>query len=148
MLASRGTAITQLKPAHQTFVRRYIGNGGNATQAYMKAYPNAKERSAWSSASRLVRQGKVRRAINEVMETYGVTTEKLSEKISELLSHEANDKLGLHAVDRGLVHARAILGLDAEKKSHLTVDKRSMNINVDVAKSVALLDELIRKARS
>lgn len=43
-----------LKPEHHEFVRSYVANGGNGTQAYLSAYPRCKYDTARANAPKLL----------------------------------------------------------------------------------------------
>jgi len=62
-----------LRLAWVKFVDAYVENGGNATQAYLKAYPESSSQSARAHAPRLVAKGSIRDEINNRLETQKVT---------------------------------------------------------------------------
>lgn len=53
-----------LKPSHRQFVREYRSNGSNATQAYMKAYPDAQYSTARSKGCELVAKENIKSEID------------------------------------------------------------------------------------
>lgn len=62
-----------LKREWVMFIDEYLRNGFNATQAYMKAYPECKETSAIKQACLLLKNSNIRNEINNIMETQLLT---------------------------------------------------------------------------
>lgn len=127
------------------FAREYVKNGFNATNAYQSVAKHIKRSSATVEGSKILRRPNTRDYIIQCMNEEGVDARKVSEKIGQFLSYDPNSNLSYRIIDSGIKHARAILGLDAEKKSHLRVDKQSVKINVDT--SLKELDKLITQTK-
>jgi phage terminase small subunit len=65
----RGVIMAGLSSVQQAFCQEYVNNGSNGTQAYMKAYKTCKKEStAMASASRLLRNVKVKEYIDELQQ--------------------------------------------------------------------------------
>ena len=136
--------MPQLSIRDAAFVAAYTRNGGNATRAYLqtKAGPGIQMNSAQTQASVTLSKPIVREAIMMAMNVNGVNEEAVSKRISDQLSHTDS-----WTVNEGIKHSRAILGLDAPSESHMTVDKRSVNITVSGDEAKSLLKELISKSK-
>ena len=63
-------AIDNLSPAHKDFVKEYVKNMGNATKAYLSAYPHVKMTTAAANGSKLLCNAKIIDAIREEYELY------------------------------------------------------------------------------
>ena len=63
------------------FIKAYIENGGNATQAYIAVNPNVKKESARELGYRMLT--KVDISMNEIMEMMGTTDARLNEVLNE-----------------------------------------------------------------
>ena len=80
----------------QAFVVEFLANGGNATAAYLKAYPNTKsERTASAQGARLKRRPLVaqqlaaalaasERAVQIAVDRYQITAERLADTMARL----------------------------------------------------------------
>jgi len=62
------SAYDNLTPMRKWFVDKYILYEGNATEAYLAAGYKTKRKNAESSASRLLKQEEIRKAIEERMQ--------------------------------------------------------------------------------
>lgn len=58
--------MKELNNKQKIFCREYVKNGNNATQAYMKAYPDSSEKSAKDNASRLIAKDSIQNYIQEL----------------------------------------------------------------------------------
>ena len=63
------------------FIKTYIENGGNATEAYMDLHPNCSKKSAGDLGYRMLK--KVDISINELMEMMGTTDAYLNQVLNE-----------------------------------------------------------------
>jgi len=63
------------------FIKAYIENGGNATQAYISLHPDCSRESAAELGYRMLR--KVEISMNEIMELMGTTDAYLNEILNE-----------------------------------------------------------------
>ncbi len=79
---AKKSALKQLSPQHQVFVKEYFGNGFNATKAYIAAKysPTAAAVSAWH----LLRKPKIQAAIDEQLAALGVTDGGLQCEVAEI----------------------------------------------------------------
>ena len=72
-----------LKPSQRLFVDEYLKTG-NATEAYLKAYPAVNIRSAAaSSASKLLRTAKIQKTMSQFLDDAGLTDEKLAQLLKD-----------------------------------------------------------------
>lgn len=141
---SRGVLpfLKDLKPMHAKFVKEYIKSGGNQTQAYYNAYPNARLSTAGSNGHKLLKRADVREAVLQAMKIAGADEWTVSQRISDFLVSKDP-----WTVDRGITHSRAILGLDAPSESKVQIDKRSVNITLTAEESKQLLSTLIKNSK-
>jgi len=63
------------------FIKAYIENGGNATEAYMSLHPNCSKKSAGDLGYRMLK--KVDISVTELMEMMGTTDAYLNQKLNE-----------------------------------------------------------------
>lgn len=142
---SKLSAFSQLSPREQRFVAA-LSTGMPKYRAYQFSDPtkNMAPNSAAAVATEKLKQPKIKAAIVEAMQAAGCNEVTVAAKIARLLDGDLH-KDATRAIDRGLVHARAILGLDAPKESHMVVDKR--DIRITAAASLNELEYLISKTR-
>jgi hypothetical protein len=76
----------ELKPSHEMFVRALIDNKGNATQAYMQVFPQAKYSSARHSASILLTNVYIKQRFLEILETNGLGLQDVAKKLSKYMN--------------------------------------------------------------
>lgn len=98
-----------MKPAHKTFVREY-SKSSNATQSYMKAYPDSSYQGAASNANRLLKKDKVISAIDRAEDRKDV----LDLGSREFLLNEAHEA-GLAATADGQ-HRTRLAAVDVKAK--------------------------------
>jgi len=58
--------LDKLPPVHAAFVREYVSNGYNGTNAYLKVKPNVGYDSASVTSTRLLSDDRIREAINSL----------------------------------------------------------------------------------
>ncbi len=95
----------------ETFCKEYITNGGNATQAYKKAYDcsKTKDKTINENASRLLKDSKVRARLEELQqpfqEKFEYTMEQSFKKFLEIQEKALNrrKKIYLEGVEIGEV---------------------------------------------
>lgn len=79
---------------HMAFVDNYFICGMNATEAYRRTYPKCKkDESAWASASQLLREPKVRAAIDERMRELQMTADEAVSRLSDMARGDIRDLL-------------------------------------------------------
>lgn len=104
-----------LRLAWIRFIDAYLENGGNATQAYLKAYPESSSQSARAHAPRLVAKGSIRQEINNRLETQKVTDDFIIAGLADIAVSFRKDKTIMAAVKAIEVLAR-IKGLLTDTK--------------------------------
>lgn len=62
--------LRQLNKKHQAFILEYVKNGNNGTQAYLYAYPNAKETTARANANKLLTNSEIVEHIQRLQDEY------------------------------------------------------------------------------
>ena len=87
-----------LNEKQRRFCDEFLANGGNATQAYKKVYPGAKnDNVAAVNANRLLRNAKVQKYLDEhstAMEDHNskiATAEELQERLTAFVREEAKE---------------------------------------------------------
>ena len=127
--------LRTLPIVQQKFIKNYVKHNGNATLAYRNTQPVTYGAAA-TQAGRLLKRLDVRQAIMEEMERAGVTLPVVSQRIFQQLAHTDAD-----IVNKGIVHSRAILGLDAARELHQQIDKREIKVTVSATDFSNLLAE-------
>jgi hypothetical protein len=131
-----------LSPREAAFVAAYRNSNFNASAAYKAIAPHVTDQSAGTQGYLTLKRHQVKDAILHDMQITGVTTDLVSKRIKSMLV--SSDPW---SADRGVTHARAILGLDAPSESHHTVDSRSVTVVIDSKEAAALMKELIAKTK-
>ena len=77
---------------HRAFVEEYLVNGYNATQAYIKTYPDSSEEVARSSGSRLLTNANIQSYIaskrQETAERNQITKEEILAVVSSIMNKD------------------------------------------------------------
>lgn len=84
------TVSKPLTPRQRAFVKEWLANGGNGTQAALKAYGCTTDNSAAVHASRLLRNPKVQAEIAAGLAASELTSEKIVEMIAKVLKGGLN----------------------------------------------------------
>ena len=79
---------SELTIKQQRFVKHYIANGGNGTQAALEAYDTDNENTAANIASTNVRIPKVKQSIQDDLAAENVHTRRLAAKLNKALDAE------------------------------------------------------------
>jgi hypothetical protein len=90
-----GSRPTPEREAHRVFVEEYMANGGNATRAYLAAYPRCRsEKAAASNGLKLLRKTEIRDAITarQQADPRIATREEIQRYWSEQLHCEEIDR--------------------------------------------------------
>ena len=121
----------RLTPKQEIFSAELIKNGGNATAAALKAYPNATYASAktigWENMTKL----NLAKAVREEFSRQGVTLEKALKPIVkglEAVDKEGNDDL----TKQMMAHDRWL------KASMLDKDDAGLQLNIENAKGIEI----------
>ena len=81
----------RLTPKQEAFVAEYVRNGGNASAAARKAYPNQSENSATQQGWQNLRKLELAQAIRDEFNRQGVTLEKALKPIVKGLEAKKKD---------------------------------------------------------
>lgn len=111
-----------LRLAWVKFIDEYMANGGNATQAYLKAYPESSEKAARAHAPRLVAIGSIREEINNRFETQRVTDDFIIAGLADIAVSFRTAKTIMAAVKALEVLARIKGMLTDTKKVAFTAE--------------------------
>lgn len=109
------------------FVKKYIQNGGNGTQAAMDVYNTKNYNSAHSIASDNLQKPTIRREIEQAMEAEGLTDEYISEILRKATVAGIGQKATNSDTLRGVEMMLKIKGAFPSKlhqSAHLRVDVR------------------------
>lgn len=119
----------------EIFCKEYISNGGNATQAYKKAYncSKMKDKTINENASRLLKDSKVRARLKELkkplQEKFEYTMEQSFKKFEEIQKLAlANERPDLTNAIKCEENKAKLLGLFAEPETKLKI-KGNLAIN-------------------
>lgn len=121
----------RLTPKQEAFVAEYVRNGGNATAAAKKAYPNQNENSATQQGWQNLRKLELAQAIRDEFNRQGVTLEKALKPIVKGL--EAKDKAGADDLTKQMMaHDRWL------KASTIDKEDTGLQLNIENAKGIEI----------
>ena len=121
----------QLTPKQEAFVAEYVRNGGNATAAAKKAYPNQTYGSAKIQGWENLTKPNLAKAIREEFSRQGVTLEKALKPIVKGL--EAKDKTGADDLTKQMMaHDRWL------KASTIDKEDNGLQLNIENAKGIEI----------
>ena len=112
--------MDELRPKQKKFVKEYIKNGGNATQAVLDAQykPNNKN-TAGSIGSENLKKPKIQKALKSIADS--IPDNLLTEKHLALLNREDDyGRIEAQAVSKGLDMAYKLKGSYAAEKKDIT----------------------------
>lgn len=121
----------RLTPKQEAFVAEYVRNGGNASAAAKKAYPNQTEHSAEIQGWQNLKKPELAQAIREEFNRQGVTLEKALKPIVKGL--EAKKKDGADdLVKQMMAHDRWL------KASTIDKEDTGLQLNIENAKGIEI----------
>ncbi len=121
----------QLTPKQEAFVAEYVRNGGNASAAAKKAYPNQTEHSAEIQGWQNLKKPELAKAIRDEFNRQGVTLEKALRPIVKGL--EAKDKTGADDLTKQMMaHDRWL------KASTIDKEDNGLQLNIENAKGIEI----------
>ena len=85
--------MKELKLKHKLFANEYIANGQNATQAYLKAYPDVTEETARVNGSKLLTNTNIRAYIDAELKKIEEKAILSRDEILRLLAEGARGKM-------------------------------------------------------
>ena len=121
----------RLTPKQEAFVAEYVRNGGNASAAAKKAYPNQADEVAAHQGWENLQKPQLAKAIREEFTRQGVTLEKALKPIVkglEAVDKEGNDDL----TKQMMAHDRWL------KASMLDKDDAGLQLNIENAKGIEI----------
>lgn len=120
-----------LTPKQEAFVAEYIRNGGNASAAAKKAYPNQTEHSAEVQGWENLKKPELAQAIRDEFSRQGVTLEKALKPVVKGLTAKTKD--GADDLDKQMrAHDRWL------KASMIDRDDPSVQLNVGTIKGLEI----------
>lgn len=121
----------RLTPKQEAFVAEYVRNGGNASAAAKKAYPNQTEHSAEIQGWQNLKKPELAQAIRDEFNRQGVTLEKALKPIVKGL--EAKDKSGADDLTKQMMaHDRWL------KASTIDKEDTGLQLNIENAKGIEI----------
>lgn len=121
----------RLTPKQEAFVAEYVRNGGNASAAARKAYPNQSENSATQQGWQNLRKLELAQAIRDEFNRQGITLEKALKPIVKGL--EAKTKDGADDLTKQLMaHDRWL------KASTIDKEDAGLQLNIENAKGIEI----------
>ena len=129
--------MDEISQAQKNFVDYFIARG-NQTEAYKKAYPKCKnDNSAAASASKLLRNNKVKQYLDARMAAVDsdkiATAEDVLEYLTSVMRGEEKDQFGLDASLSDRTKAAELLG----KRYMLFKEQLDVNLEGDIAGLIA-----------
>ena len=129
--------VDEISQAQKNFVDYFI-ESGNQTEAYKKAYPKCKnDNSAAASASKLLRNNKVKQYLDARMAAVDsdkiATAEDVLEYLTRVMRGEEKDQFGLDASLSDRTKAAEFLG----KRYMLFKEQLDVNLEGDIAGLIA-----------
>lgn len=119
-----------LTPKQEAFVAEYVRNGGNASAAAKKAYPNQTEHSAEMQGWQNLKKPELAKAIRDEFNRQGVTLEKALRPIVRAL--EAKTKDGTDDLDKQMrAHDRWL-------KASTIGDDNGLQLNIENAQGIEI----------
>ena len=120
-----------LTPKQEAFVAEYVRNGGNASAAAKKAYPNQTEHSAEMQGWQNLKKPELAKAIRDEFSRQGVTLEKALRPIVRAL--EAKTKDGADDLDKQMrAHDRWL------KASTIDKEDNGLQLNIENAQGIEI----------
>lgn len=119
----------QLKDSQKLFCRFYVMGTMSNKECYLSAYPNCSETSADVNASRLLRNPKVKRYINLLLDELGESVEISDKEIIRELKRIAFNSKNDNAKIKALQTLGNITGLLAKEQK--TITNNVITISVD-----------------
>lgn len=134
----------------RVFVKKYIGNGGNGTQAAMEAYDAKNYNTAHVIASENLQKPTIQREIELALERAGLS----DDYISELLRDATTAGLGVKATNgdslRGLELLLKLKGAypqQIKKTAHLRINMREDINNNNLTELVKHIEKLNQRSQ-
>ncbi len=106
------------------FIKEYIGNGGNASQAVREAYPNVSESTVGVVGHENLNKPHISQEIRALLEAKGVTLDTLNEHLLKIL--ESDD---LNVKNKGLRLAYEVIGVMS--RTNVTVNTGIVAMDID-----------------
>ncbi len=125
------------------FAEEYLRNGGNARQAYQKVYPDTKDKTADASASRLLKNVKVQK----ILENGQKQTEQKNLITREGLIAEMNELKLLATADNQLGVVAKVIDMKARMIGAFTDKHEITGANGGAIETVTLDKKEYKKAR-
>lgn len=121
----------RLTPKQEAFVAEYVRNGGNASAAAKKAYPNQTEHSAEIQGWQNLKKPELAQAIRDEFNRQGVTLEKALKPIVKGL--EAKTKDGADDLAKQMMaHDRWL------KASTIDKEDNGLQLNIENAQGIEI----------
>lgn len=121
----------RLTPKQEAFVAEYVRNGGNASAAAKKAYPNQTEHSAEMQGWQNLKKPELAKAIRDEFNRQGVTLEKALRPIVKGL--EAKTKDGADDLTKQMMaHDRWL------KASTIDKEDNGLQLNIENAQGIEI----------
>lgn len=128
--------IQKLTNNEKIFIKEYLSNGFNQTQAYLKAFPKATYTTAATEGGRLVRKPYIKDAIEKEITKTGERIDLRKEdlindllKIKEMCISE--DKRSIHNAIKAVEVLNKMLGYNAPEKTDV-----NLSGDIDISKLI------------
>ncbi len=141
----------KLSLRQEGFVKKYIENNGNGTQAALEVYNVKNDNSAAVTASRLLRNVNIQQRIRESLQATGLTPESISEYLKKAivsgLGERATNADSLRGLDLYAKLTGAYDRQDVEQSYKITLSKlNSKELKMELEKitkqSASLINDI------
>lgn len=131
--------MAKLNPRQELFCRYYatneVGTFGNATQSYLKVYPNSSEEAAWVSSYDLLRKPKIVENLKELYKIGGLTIEEVDAHLALIVRQNKDLKSKLGGIrEFNNIESRGNININLGRKSTDKLDEEEVNRLMEVFK--------------
>lgn len=124
------------------FVKEYIKNGGNGTQAVLKTYNTKDYKTASVISSENLDNPSIKSSIEEIANSQGVTSDSIIQSFNSIASKEV-EKVSADSKIKATIELAKILGLyPGSKNTNLNVNLRGNLTDLGYSEAKQKLTEL------
>ena len=124
-----------LSENRKIFCQEYVANNYVGKTAYMKAYPNAKPKSAQVEASRLLKRQDIKDYISEIQkerfEALNITAERIGEELAKMAFADFDENNSATTKQKALELLGKQIGLYTTKLEADVQQRQDINIVID-----------------
>jgi len=113
------------------FVKHYMTNGYNATQAYMSVYPDSSYHAAQTSSSDLLLNPVIKQYLEQeekiIHDALLITKEKVILDLMDIIKSSKDDPKQKHNANKAIDTLNKMLGFNESKGINVTFDSKSIS---------------------